>query len=341
MKKTILVLGLLVALLAFFTFPAFAADKPLPQLTIKNISAQAFSELPVNREAAATGMRVALKHAGKVLVSVDAEIVAEWTEGIKNASIRDKDIKLVLDGGEEVPMTGYFERFADFRVSTNSFYDYRRDDWKEKPRPNFYNAVFAVPQGTTSAEFKLGPATAKVAIPGQVLPPPDPASLVTLKVAGTKFVNEIRNTHSVSGIKPKPATIVRPAHGRLLEIKVQLTPTRSNGTTPSHFFWLTNWLSLVTGDGHFAPMLGEMFMDHLNDYVSHNLNKGSDGGWSTSEVTLYFLVPEGTTAYTLSFLGAPMVKGELQPAQPAEPKVPSKEKKAKDAIKGLMDKVKK
>ena len=89
-----------------------------------------------------------------------------------------------------------------------------------------------------------------------------------------------------------------------------------------------------------------MFMDRINNNVSHNLNKASDGAFGKGEAAFYFNVPQGTSSFKLTYLTKPVAEGSVQPPAPQkkeeapkpEEKPQSKEEKAKDLIKGLIKK---
>lgn len=340
MKRFAALFTALIMAAVLFASPALAEEKKQPELKIDKVDVAAYSELVDHKISNTYGVRELLKVDGKILVSVSVVVEPQWTEEIKNARIDAKNIKFVA-GGEEILMIGYFERYAQFRVDTDSFSAYRRSNWKEKPQKVHYNAVFAVPEGTAEGELKLGAASIKVTVP-KAGPAPDPAKTVKVEVVKASFPKKVISEHSVGKIKPKPVTVLTGGHGLLLELQIKVTPLMGNGDDPNHFFWYTPWFAVLTDDGHYIPTFGEMFMDKVNNNVSHNLNKSSDGDFSTGEADFYFMVPPGIKTYKLIYQGVQVAEGQLEaPAAPA-PKEPApegkktEEQKGKDLIKNIM-----
>lgn len=320
------------ALLAivFFSAPVSAADSPQPELKITKTDVKAYKELRTSQVAFEYGVNETISFDGKLLLHVTAEIAPQWTEEIDNARVDDENIKLIA-GGEEIFMIGYFERYGQFRISTDSFSAYRDSNWKEKPRPVYYNAVFAVPEGTKTCEFKLGTAVSQIQIP-EPIPAPKSLETVKIEIVSARTVDEIKSQKSVGDLNPEPVTVVTSPGGKLLELQLKLTPLKGNGDNPDHFFWYTPWFGILAEDGGYIPTIGEIFMDKLNNSVSHNLNLSSDGNWSTGEATLYFSVPPDLTSFELTYLDEPATRGstgEKKEEQPeAEPKPEDAGKKA-------------
>ncbi|MEW5725216.1 MAG: hypothetical protein AB1896_19035 [Thermodesulfobacteriota bacterium] len=309
-RPTTAILAVAAVVLLLWT-PVPAADQPQPGLKLDQVAAVAFDALLVDKSLAHYGVAETLSPEGKVLLLVKATILVQWTEEIERADIPAEEIKLVLEGGQEVLMTGYFERYGQFRLTTNGFYQWRASDWKERPEPAVYNAVFAVPRGTRTAEFRLGQASAQIEVPARTTPAPDPAETVKIEVVSAAVVKEVPNTRSVGDLEPNPATVVTNPSGELLEVKIKVTPVTGNGDDPDHFFWYTAWIALLTDQGRWCPTFGEMFMGGLSDGVSHNQGRGADGLFDPDEVALYFAVPKGAKSFKLYYLGRPLAEGRL------------------------------
>ena len=296
--------GLLALLL--WAVPISAADQP--DLKIETATVAVFQELVDYKLSTKSGVVETLRPEGKVLVAVSAVVLPQWTDKISNARVDAKDIRLVTGSGEE-RMVGYFEHHGQFRVDSHSFSTYRRSDWKEKQRQVIFSGVFAVPQGTKSGVFKLGKASANLQMPKAAETPPQVLDTVSVAVLGATFVDEIRSEKSVGPLKPKPVVVYTNPNGKILAVKVKVSPKEANGDTDDHFFWNTSWLSIVTDKGHFSHTIGEMFMGGVSDSVSHNLNRGSDGGWGSTEATMYFAVPDGVKSFKLLYSNQPAADG--------------------------------
>ncbi len=301
-------LSVVVLFIFLSTGAVLAADKPLPDLTFDKVQVTAYEELLVDGVA---GISEKLWPQGGVLWAVSVSIAPPWTDELKKVNIDYKHIRLVKANGDEIPMIGYFERYGQFRLQTKSLYASRPSKWKDKPESILYNCVFAVPQGETELEFKFGKATAKVTAPETVSPPPNPAEVVKLEIAGARLVDEVKNHHRVGKLKPEPETTAKPIGGRFLEVKIKLTPTKGNSLKKdTHFFWYSPWIGVMLDNGQYVPTIGEEFMGKLNNNVSHNLSKSKDK-WGSTEATFYFLVPDGVKSFKLMYRDQPMAEGNI------------------------------
>ncbi|MEW6262551.1 MAG: hypothetical protein AB1641_05685 [Thermodesulfobacteriota bacterium] len=309
-KRLLPVLAILL-LLGVFIGRAPAADKPQPELKLDKVEVAAYGELKVMKGASDFGLVEAFSQEGKVLVSISLEVYPQWTEAIDSAQVNAKDIKLKTDQGEDASMIGRFERFGEFRLENSSLYAYRRSDWKEKKEPTYFNAVFAVPKAVKAGEFKLGQASAKITVPDKIQDPPDAAGTLKVEVIGAALVDKVRSTYRVGDLKPRPATVITNPNGQILEVKIKVTPVKGNSGGQNHYFWYTPWFGLLTETNRYVRVLGEMFMEGINNAVSHNLNRGSDGQWSSGEATLYFAVPKGVKKFKLIYLGQAVAEAAL------------------------------
>ena len=306
-----LMFALLVALVCFGTGPTWAADQPQPELVLEDVQAMAFEKLTTSEMAFKYGVAETLASDNTVLLAIGVNVSPKWTDEIKKANVDHKNIKVVTDGGKEILMIGYFERYGQFRMSTSNFYAYRPNNWKEKPKKFFYNAVFGIPAGTKSVEFKLGDASAKVQVPDKTSPPLDSGETVKIEVLAAKLVQDVKSTERVGDLVPKPVVSYLNPKGGILEVHIKITPTKGNGDNPDHFFWYTPWFGIVTDGGAFASTFGEIFMEKVNNSVSHNLNQSQGSGFSSGEAKLYFAVGKDVKNYKLIFVDAVVAEGAI------------------------------
>ncbi|MEW5725215.1 MAG: hypothetical protein AB1896_19030 [Thermodesulfobacteriota bacterium] len=342
MKRLVTLTTALLLALTLAGAPAKAGDEPLPELVLEKVETTLYKELYVAETAYEYGLRETLKIEGRVLAAVKAAVQPKWTEEIDSLRVDYQDIRLVLENGEAAPMLGRFDRYGEFRMDADSFSEWRPSEWKENPAPEFYNAVFALPAGTTAAEFRLGPKSVKVQFAGQPQDPPDPRDPVSFEITAAGYVEAVPNSHHVGDLEPYPVTSVQGLAGLLLEVKIKVTPKTGNGDDPDHFFWYTPWIGLLTTDGQYVTALGEMFMEGLNDNVSHNLSRSSGGEFSSGEAVFYFSVPQGTGSFKLTYMSLPVAEAKVQPPapQPAAPG-PTPEEKAKSVLENIFEKAKK
>ena len=335
MKRFAALISGMFTILLLVSGPSLAANDPQPTLKVEKVEAAMYRELVLTEKASMYGVRETLRPEADLLAAVRIVLVPEWTDQIKRLQVDHKEIKLSLPDGAEVTMVGYFERFGMFSLQTRSLYAYRPNNWKEKTDPVIFNAVFSVPAETREAVFKIGDTSTPVQFPSEVSPVPDPAEAVQVEIIESRLVDSIQAEYRVGELKPKPVTVITCPTGKFMEVKVKITPVRSNGDSPDNFFWYTPWFAARLETGEYVAVEGELFMDGLSNNVSHNLGRGSDG-WSSGQATLYFPVPNSAAGfqlvYVFSEVGEGRVAGAPAPAPKPEPEPRTKEEKAKSAI---------
>ena len=287
------------------------AQEPQAEMKLSQMELAVFEELKPYEISSVHGIEETLKVDDRKLVAIRLKILPVWTDQIDKINVDDKDIKLVTPQGDEILMIGEFERYGQFRLNAQGFYAYRPNNWKEKEKNFYYNAVFAVPRDLDKAEFKMGPVGAAIKIPNDSKAPPLASDTVQVVITGVGKVESIRNEKRVGTLEPRPQTVITNPHGDILEVKIKITPVQGNGDEPDHFFWYTPWLSLATENGRFIGTFGEMFMNKITNNVSHNLSRNSDGEWSSGEATLYFAVPKSISAFKLIYVGQPVAEGRI------------------------------
>jgi hypothetical protein len=299
----------LTLVLGLTTGAAWAADPPMPQLTVDKVDAAAYKEVRLARLAGEYGVNETFRMDGHVLLSIRLTVTPQWTEPIERFEIDDKNIRVVTDTGSEIPMIGSFEQLGMFRLENRSFSPYRPYDWKEKKESESHSAVFAVPETVKSVEYKCGPISKKIQIPS-VTEAPNPASVVKFQIASAKLLDKVETSHRAGDIEPSPKAMLANPNGKILELRVKITPTMGNGNDPNSFFWKTEWAALKVDGVGFVRVLGQWFMDKVDNGVSNNLS-ASSGTFNTDEKVLYFAVPEGAKSFTLLYLNQPMAQGQV------------------------------
>jgi len=309
MKQRIVITAAALCLLLAGAAMALAQEETVA-LTLQGVSATAFKELKVGSKVSkyGYGLQEALTAEGSVLLRVDALIAPPWSEQVEQVNVDAERIVLLTGEGAAIPMVGYFS-YGEFELQSNSLNAYRPYDWKENKDPLQYNAVFIVPRDTASLTFKLGAVESKIEGSIKVKASPNPADIVTLAISKAAFVDRIVNTTNVGELKQP--TAITTSHGKLLAVDLKLTPKEGNSADPDSFLWSTSWIAILCDNGHTAPTLGELFMDGLSDYVSHNLSRGSDGAWTSTEGTFYFAVPADTKTFKLVYYGTPLAEASV------------------------------
>jgi len=289
---------------------AGAGEKGASPLRIGKVTVTAFAESlnkPLERAWCGAVERLTLKD--KLLLSVDVELTVEWSEKLSRARVDGKDVQLLNDKGQPYP--GLRRSFGRLDDGSPSFYAYRPSNWKDKAKvkPKKYAAMFLVPRGVTSAKLQIGKAPpANVTIPQRVetpQPPPAaapalPARCAAVQLLDAAVVDEV-NGRARIGREELKTTITNP-QGKLLKIKLKVTPIRGNNDdNPERFSYSTNDFGLSYGDGAFVLAAGSQFRDYVSAYVSGSL-RPSRGKWKGEEMTLYFAIPAGLKAARLTYL---------------------------------------
>jgi len=320
MKRCIAVLIAAVMATCLAAPAAHAAEKKLPTLKIKDPTVTAYEEVCVNAgDAASRGVTEVLKLEGRLFLWLDAPIAAEWSEEMKNANLEAKDFQLLDDKGNACENIGRFDEDNRFSGYASGLWMHRPHNWQkpEELKPQHYRAVFLVPAGSKSFEFKVAEAAStKIEMPKKTEPvalpkmwePLMPATEAKLEILEAKLVDTAQGKFRI-GKKESPTRIYNP-DGKLLCVKVRLTPTRSNSDmNEDHFYWPTSNLGLMYGDGCFVRAAGEKFMKGFTSNVSHNTNR-DEKGWRSSEDEFYFAVPADIGAFKLTYHMTPVAEGK-------------------------------
>lgn len=297
-------------LAVFFVQAVMAAEAPLPELTVEDVTTTVYEELFITT--AFGGMLHSYRQDGTVFLAVELVILPQWTEEIKNFRIKTDEMALTAPDGTEFPMIGYFEYIGQFKLLTKTLSGNRRSNWQEEPQKVYYNAVFAVPSGGQSYQLKIGPLSADIEAPADIAQWPDHARTVNVEILSSRLVDEVKSIHTVG--KEKLETTVSNPQGKLLETTLKITPATpgmGNFYRPENFFWHAPWFWVLCDNGHYTQAVGEHYRDSLNRSLSHSQHY-SDGKWSSVEAVLYFAVPEDVKSFTLIYVGSPIAEGVIE-----------------------------
>jgi hypothetical protein len=299
-----------IILVMFFAQAVMAADAPLPELTLEDVTTTVYEELFITTEFG--GMLHSYRQDGTVFLAVELVILPQWTEEIKNFRIKTDEMALTGPDGSEFPMIGYFEYIGQFKLLTTTLSGNRRSNWQEEPQKVYYNAVFAVPSGGQSYQLKVGPLSADIEVPADIAQWPDHGSTVNIEILGSRLVDEVKSIHTVD--KEKLETTVSNPHGKLLETTLKITPAvpgMGNFYRPENFFWHAPWFWVLCDNGYYTQAVGEHSRGSLNRSLSHSQHY-SDGKWSSVEAVLYFAVPKDAKAFTLIYVSSPVAEGVIE-----------------------------
>lgn len=311
-----------------FSASSILAEEEVPELTVEKVEVAAYDKVLIDKDDTEFDIIETLAIEDKIFLRVDIYISAKWTETAKKANIKSDEILLVSEDETAIKMAGYF-KYGFLYESSTSFYAYRPHNWdKETPGPVNYNAVYIVPKDSKAFTFQLGSdISAKVEVPA-VTPLPDPKDLMTVKLLGTKFSDEVPREIYVGGERRK--TSVVPGHAKFLAVKTTVTPTAPNGPEQNSFYLNIPWFGLVYDDGYYAAAVGEIqSTGELSKTRSHTL-KLKEGKWDTKEITVCFAVPGDTGNFTLIYLMSPVAEGNAGGAEKAEPEKPAEEAKPEE-----------
>lgn len=307
MLRTTLLTSLAVFTLLLLFATAHAQEEAQLPLTLESLEANLHTKLLVE---SVSGIHDLLQPETGKLLALEMTFAPPWTEEVDKVKIAAKDIFLALADEQRLDPIGSFRRYGQFRIESPTLDQRRPSKWKENPLPLRLSLVFLIPDGQTSAVLHVGENQFEVAVPAQAGPVPNPADTLTVEVLNATLEDSVESVFTLN--KMKLQTTASNPEGKLLALRLRLTPTRANGERPDNFFWYTNWFQLAYDGGHHAPIVGERFMDKLADSVSHTLNQNNDGSWQSREVTLYFAVPKGTKTYSLIYLFATVAQGEVR-----------------------------
>lgn len=252
-----------------------------------------------------------LPDGGQFLV-VDFALQAEWGGDERSATIRTDQITLTAADGRAGTYVGRLTPTGHFRPHNSlALYIHESHGKDDVDKPHRFNAVFTVPKGTKGATLKVGEATCRVG-PRPPVAFPEPGEFATFHVVGARFVDAATGKHSFGHNKPEANRIVSPAVGRLLAVKLAITPKRSNVERGDHFSLNTWDVALTFGKGVCVPAAGQLHGAFGYDTCVLMSNyPNADGSWDTKVYTIYFAVPQDLTDFAVTYLAAPMAKGTV------------------------------
>ena len=284
---------------------------PVP-LTAANVQVTAFESLTVRaKENGTVGVTETLHKDGHVIVLVELDVDAPWSEELERVSVPGNDIVLVGAGDERHPPIGHMQwgTFSEYKPSVSLR---RPSDWaEEEPEPDEFNAAFLVPAGEQNFTLVFGEhLSVPITAPAETVPEPHILDKMQIEIVSAELVDELQGSLSVGDDKV-PTDVVNEA-GPFLEVTFKLTPLTSNGSFEGVFFWHSDWFGVRFADGSHSHTVGEAFMGGLSRNVSHNTPFTGDGS-DRATATFYFPAAEGADAFELLVLMRTAAEGSVAP----------------------------
>ena len=313
MKRRML-LAVAAACLGLTAMASRAPAAPEVEYTLEDLQVVAYGELSV--EAADNGLLGVQEMTAStdlVFLAVQARLNVQWIAEVRQLSIPSTAIMLADDAGRKHLPIGQFQH-GQFRPYESAVYAYRPRKWPEDKdsRPAIYGGVYAVPKAAPPLTLKVGKASARITVPSETVPPENTALNVTVQIRGARLVNEVKSYVSRGGVKVP--TVVSNPNGKLLEVKLVVTPREDLAAKKDSFGWQAKWIGLICHTGHFVPAAGGYSSSgHLRRDAGYTISKDRAGKWRADEAVLYFAVPDGTTRFRLTWLLMPVGEGTVGP----------------------------
>lgn len=311
-------LGMIISLVAVvFLLVSSAAAAPKVPLKIEKVEVQTYSALYVQKFAGNYGQREVLSAPGKVFLSITLLINPQWRENTKRFQVNGRQITLSI-GGAKLTMVGSTKYPGVLETFIRSLYLSRPYRWPNTVRKESYNAVYLVPQGTTSAVLHLGDTTVPIKVPAQVQGLPNQADGVKVAVLGVREVPGIKRLVR-AGSQELHSDITLPL-SRILEVRIRFSILKPNQvTSPNSFSWSTRWFGILYPGGAAAPCLGELGRKGtIHDNMIHGRTI-TPGRPRVEELTMYFAAPAGVKSFKLLYLNQPVAQGSVGGAAATPP----------------------
>ena len=289
-----------------------AQDDPPPvQLSAENVKATAFESITVRaKENGVAGVTETLRKEGHVILLVELDVDAPWSEKLDRVSVSGKDIVLFGEDDQSIPAIGHMKwgTFSEFRPNLSLR---RPKKWPEEVEPKTFNAAFLVPADTQSFTLKFGEhLSVPITAPAETVDEPHIADKMQIEIVSAKLVDELHGSMDI-GEDKTPTNVVSEA-GPFLEVTFKLTPLAANGSFETIFFWHSDWFGVRFADGSYSHTVGERHMGKLSRNVSHNTPLDDDGSRSAT-ATFYFPAPADAQTFKLLALMREIAEGTVAP----------------------------
>ncbi|MCB1407385.1 MAG: hypothetical protein KDK01_14310 [Rhodobacteraceae bacterium] len=235
---------------------------------------------------------------GSVILDVRMVFDGPWSDEVQRVSVSSRDIRLVLPDGTELGAVGGHPNWGQMTLQSRSLSGSRPRDFPTDDRDLYWNGIFIVPKGTTTATLRLGGDVrfeGAVTVPGPTREE-DAASFATFRPTGVRRfriaeLQDGRGTEAVSSTIPAPQGMV------IAEVEIDVSGVMSNQVDgDDRFTWNTHNFRLVDDAGVTMGLVGERFMNRVLDSQYNGVNVGS-----STERTVLWVVPEDLTEARLLF----------------------------------------
>ena len=291
-------------------FSLAAKDDNPTQLTATNVRVTSLSSVTVDSLGnSKIGVVETFSKPGHVILLVEMDVKAAWTEKTRGVSIRN--IVLIGKDGESLPAFGTFQ-FGIFNDGNPSLYVRRSNKWPGENPPTALNIAFLLPGG--SGPFTLTTLKADQGLSVPIVVPTKTAheshisNKMSVKVTSAKLIDTLQSTFRIG--KDKASTEIVNPGGQFLEVIFDLTPNDSNGSITDIFYWNTSWFGVRYNGKFHSHTIGEAWVKGISRNVSHNTGI-LNGQGDTATTTFYFPVTPDAKTFELLCLMREVAKGAV------------------------------
>jgi len=295
-SKAARVIGLSSAIALVTALPAAS------QIDLTALSAQSFTyETAVSwqeRPYRPAGIVEYVNVPGSLILDLRMVFDGPWSDDVQRVSVNNRDIRLILPDGTELNAVGSHPTWGQMTLQTRSLSGRRPRDFPEDDRDLYWNGIFIVPKGTTSATLRIGGDArfdGPVSIPGPGRQT-DAAAFADFSVTGVRRFRRAElevgrgDTAVTSSIAAPPGMV-------LADVEVRVEGVMSNQIDgDDRFTWHTHNFRLVDVAGQTLGLVGERFQRRLLDSQFSGTDVGDD-----AERRMLWVVPEDLTEARLLF----------------------------------------
>lgn len=241
-------------------------------------------------------------------IYIDADFAVAWTDALDRINISSRDIGLQLPTETDARQPwGRFSFFPRIERGGTSLNARRPRDWPEENAGAYFNAVFAVPAGATSATLVIGEGATAMQIPVDLGQPvtelPSVASFFDVKANSISVTSELTTEDRLGGDEISGRAVA--GTGQIVRLEVEVTPNQNMDTDAepgeNSVFFRNTAFGLVGPEGLPLVPIGRAVSGSIRNDYSNSANWDGDEGGPDIDLTLFFLGSGAPGDYQLFF----------------------------------------
>ena len=294
---------------AIATLAGAAAAESVTGLTPIEVRTLAYEEMVswTERDMRPAGVQEVARVEGMIFLDVRGIFDVPWSDDLSRVSISSNDILLILPDGTEIEPFGNYEYWGMMHLNPRGASLSRPRDFPDEDEDLYWQGLFLVPEGTTSATLRLPNDDGMPGFEGEVTVPTKISQEVQAAVLAEFSVTDADLYRSLATVDGRDSTRVTmtmsaPPGQVFADLEVEVAALAANEfEQDGRFYWHTYDFRLVGLDGTTFHSIGERFSDRILDWQF-----SSTAPNDSASRRMIWMVPEGTTEATLMFGDVPV-----------------------------------